>query len=200
MNSINLTQDYFQSENITEIISALINFQIAFQNSSLKKDAKNEHLKNGYVSLDNLLHVVRPLLSDNNLVVIQSLAGEYLTTVLYHNSGQFIGSNMPFHPMSATKVTNPLQEMGGGISYAKRYSLSAILQISVDVDNDGNDSKLSNKQLSKNKRKKVETMDQVYKIIEWLVEDISRIDTLEDKFEISESHLQFINIELQNRL
>ena len=167
MQTQHITADYYQSETITDLIQSLVKFQIAFQNASLKKDAKNEHLRNGYVSLDNLLNVIRPILSENNLVIVQSLAGDYLTTVLYHASGQFIGSNMPFTPMNGSKVTNALQELGGGITYAKRYSLSALLQISVDVDNDGQDSKLKSEQLKKSPaKKKVESIEQLNKIVD----------------------------------
>lgn len=200
MNTINLTTDYYQSESINEIIPALVKFQIAFQNSSLKKDAKNEHLKNGYVSLDNLLNVVRPILSDCGLVVVQSLAGEYLTTVLYHSSGQYIGSNMPFNPMSGSKATNPLQELGGGITYAKRYSLSALLQISVDIDNDGNDSKLKSEQLTKSPaKKKVSTIDQLNKIADWVLEDMSRAEKITTYYDLDKGQLEWLTAEIYNR-
>jgi len=199
MNTKHITADYFQSETITDLIQSLVKFQIAFDNASLKKDRKNEHLRNQYVSLDNLLHVIRSLLSDCGLVVIQSLAGDYLTTVLYHTSGQYIGSNMPFNPMNGNKGTNALQELGGGITYAKRYSLSALLQISVDIDTDANESKITNQQLTKIVKKKVETMAQVNKLVDWVLEDITRREKLTDVYEISKPHLEYIDYEIQTR-
>jgi hypothetical protein len=199
MNTTHITNDYFQSETITDLIQSLVKFQIAFDNVSLKKDRKNEHLRNQYVSLDNLLNVIRPLLSETGLVVVQQLAGEYLTTVLYHSSGQYIGANMPFNPMNGNKGTNALQELGGGITYAKRYSLSALLQISVDVDTDANESKITNQQLTKNVKKKVETMAQVNKLVDWVLEDLTRRDKLIDIYDISSSHLEFIDYEIKTR-
>ena len=200
MQAQHITADYYQSETITDLIQSLVKFQIAFQNASLKKDAKNEHLRNGYVSLDNLLNVIRPILSENNLVIVQSLAGDYLTTVLYHASGQFIGSNMPFTPMNGSKVTNALQELGGGITYAKRYSLSALLQISVDVDNDGQDSKLKSEQLKKSPaKKKVESIEQINKIVDWVLEDLSRHEKVNQFYDLDKGQFEWLNMEIQNR-
>ena len=200
MQAQHITADYYQSETITDLIQSLVKFQIAFQNASLKKDAKNEHLRNGYVSLDNLLNVIRPILSENNLVIVQSLAGDYLTTVLYHASGQFIGSNMPFTPMNGSKVTNALQELGGGITYAKRYSLSALLQISVDVDNDGQDSKLKSEQLKKSPaKKKVESIEQLNKIVDWVLEDLSRHEKVNQFYDLDKGQFEWLNMEIQNR-
>jgi hypothetical protein len=199
MNTTHLTSDYFQSEQITELIPALVKFQIAFDNASLKKDRKNEHLRNQYVSLDNLLNVIRPLLSENGLVVVQQLAGEYMTTVLYHASGQFIGANMPFNPMNGNKGTNALQELGGGITYAKRYSLGALLQISVDVDTDANNSPIQKEQLTKAVKKKVETTAQLNKLVDWIAEDLSRFDKVTQLYELNNGQLQWIEGELEHR-
>lgn len=195
-----LNSDYFQSEDIKDIIPALVKFQIAFEKASLKKDGKNDHLRNQYVTLDNLLHVIRPILSDCGLVVVQQLSGEFMTTVVYHLSGQFIGANMPFNPMNGNKGTNALQELGGGITYAKRYSLSALLQISVDVDVDGNESKLTQQQLTKNVKKKVETTTQLNKLVEWICEDLTRRTKLTEVYDLNAGQLQWIEAELQNRL
>jgi hypothetical protein len=200
MQTQEITADFYQSQTITDLIQSMVKFQIAFQNASLKKDAKNEHLRNSYVSLDNLLHVIRPILSENNLVIVQSLAGDYLRTVIYHVSGQYIGSKMPFNPMSGNKGTNALQELGGGITYAKRYSLSALLQISVDVDNDGQDSKLKSEQLKKAPaKKKVESIEQLNKIVDWVLEDLSRHEKVNQFYDLDKGQFEWLNMEIQNR-
>tara|TARA_R110000824_G_scaffold395070_6_gene595408 strand:+ start:9865 stop:10452 length:588 start_codon:yes stop_codon:yes gene_type:complete len=141
MEIIYLTPQLWQTEDITKLSKALIGFSKDFQDASLKKDAKNPHLRNSYLSLDNILNTVRPLLYKNGLTVIQDLAGDYLITTILHESGQYRGSAMLFNPMSGNKGTNNLQQIGGGITYAKRYAISAILAISVDTDDDGNSMK-----------------------------------------------------------
>jgi hypothetical protein len=149
MEIIKLTDHLWQTDQVNELATALLEFQKDFNKASLKKDAKNQHLRNSYISLDNLLNTIRPILSKNGLVVTQDLAGDFITTTIYHTSGQFRGSSMPFNPMSGNKGTNNLQQIGGGITYAKRYALSAVLSISVDTDDDGNS--MSTKTFSKQK-------------------------------------------------
>jgi hypothetical protein len=138
MNIINITANAWQTEEIAELVTALINFQEDFNNVSLKKDSKNPYLKNTYVSLDNLINTTRPLLSKNGLVIMQELSGKNLVTTLLHSSGQFKGALYEFSAMDANKGTNSIQEEGGGITYAKRYTWSALLGISTDTDTDGN--------------------------------------------------------------
>jgi hypothetical protein len=131
--------------------------------------------------------------------VVQQLAGEYMTTVVYHSSGQFIGANMPFNPMAGNKGTNALQELGGGITYAKRYSLGALLQISVDVDTDANNSPIQKDQLTKVAKKKVETIAQLNKLVDWIAEDLSRFDKVTQLYELNSGQLQWIEGELEHR-
>jgi hypothetical protein len=131
----------WQTADITKLSKALITFAKDFDAASLKKDAKNPHLRNSYLSLDNILNTVRPLLYKNGLTIMQDLAGDYLITTIMHESGQYRGSGMHFNPMAGNKGTNNLQQIGGGITYAKRYAISAILAISVDTDDDGNSMK-----------------------------------------------------------
>lgn len=160
MEVIHLTPQLWQTSRIDELAAALISFDIKFNKSGLKEDAKNPLLKNTYVSLDNLLNTVRPILVDCNLKVTQEMAGDYLITSLYHSSGQFKGSAMSFNPMAGNRGTNELQNIGGGITYAKRYAISALLGISVDTDDDANG-------MPDDTRKKVSTKKQVDDLVNW---------------------------------
>ena len=136
MEIIRLTPQLWQTLEISELSKALIGFATDFQKASLKADSQNKHLRNKYVSLDGLLNTIRPILTKNKLSISQDLAGEYLITTLMHESGQFKGSAMIFNPMTDNRGTNNLQQIGGGITYAKRYALAALLAISTDVDDD----------------------------------------------------------------
>lgn len=136
MDIIRLTPQLWQTVEIAELSKALIGFAADFQKVSLKADSQNKHLRNKYVSLDGLLNTIRPILTKNKLSITQDLAGDYLITTMLHESGQFKGSAMTFNPMSDNRGTNNLQQIGGGITYAKRYALAALLAISTDVDDD----------------------------------------------------------------
>jgi len=183
MNVIYLTPQLWQTEQTNDLTAALVAFQQAFDKVSLKKDAKNPHLRNQYLSLDNIINTVRPLLADAGLTIVQDLAGEYLTTVIYHTSGQFRGSAMPFSPMSGNKGTNALQELGGGITYAKRYALSAALCISVDSDDDGQSAKIQPKQLQK--KKQVGSTEEFRTLLIWVNEDLRRVDQALQAYELT---------------
>lgn len=177
METVYLTPQLWQSSEVADLVAALVAFQIDFQGAGLKKDATNPHLRNQYLSLDNLLNTCRPLLSKHGLVVTQDLAGEYLITTLFHVSGQYKGSAMIFQPMTGNKGTNALQELGGGITYAKRYALGAMLAISIDADEDGNGSKLTENSFKKQSgvkvitKKPVENEGDFRKILMWANED-----------------------------
>ena len=182
--------NYKQTENIADLILAMVNFNLEFQNTKLIKDGKNEHLRNKYLTLDNILNTVRPILTKHGLVIVQALAGDYLVTTIYHVSGQYIQSEMPFHPMSGNKGTNALQELGGGITYAKRYAISAMLGISVDADDDAQSSKIKPEQLKP--KKKVNTIDELQKLLGWLINNPEKQDTYLDLFELTKEQKQFI--------
>ena len=196
---------YKQSENISELIQSLVKFNAEFQKAGLKKDAKNEHLRNKYLSLDNILHTIRPILSSNNLAIVQALAGEYLVTALYHVSGQYIQSEMPFSPMSGNKGTNALQELGGGITYAKRYALSAMLGISVDIDDDAQSAGSIKKeqlekpsfylpQLQPQEKKQVRTEDEMQKLLLWISKNPERLQDVEKFYILTKEQKELLNL------
>ena len=76
MEIIKLTPQLWQTLEISELSKALISFAQDFQKASLKKDAKNPHLRNKYVSLDGLLNTVRPILTKHKLAITQDLSVE----------------------------------------------------------------------------------------------------------------------------
>lgn len=138
MDILYITPELWQTSEISELTKALVLFQKKLTEISIKKDSKNPSLRNEYLSLDHIINLTKPLLCECNLVITQDMAGGFLTTTLMHESGQFKGSAMEFNPMAGNRGTNKLQEIGGGITYAKRYTWSAMLGISVDTDDDGN--------------------------------------------------------------
>jgi len=185
MEVIHLTKELWQTTKINELAESLSKFSALLQQESIKKDAKSH--RNQYISLDNILHTVRPLLSEVGLSLTQDLAGGFLVTTLMHNSGQFKGSAMPFYPMEGGNV-NTLQAIGGGISYAKRYAISALLGISSDVDNDAEDMKNKKKKAvgveAAPQLKKV-TDDKIQLVIDWAVKNKFSIKIVEQNYKLT---------------
>ncbi len=207
MGIINITANAWQTEQISELVTALINFQEDFNNVSLKKDSKNPYLKNTYVSLDNLINTTKPLLSKNGLVIMQELSGKNLVTTLLHSSGQFKGALYEFSAMDANKGTNSIQEEGGGITYAKRYTWSALLGISTDTDTDGNLPKATTPAPKKQPTKKATTkpipakptipVENYEASALWLQREGNTWPIIEEKYKVSTAAKKAINAMLK---
>lgn len=122
-----------KSESTIELAKALAKFQREIKDPS--KSGKANYGK--YVTLDELLESIRPVLSQNGLSFLQFPGGDgqliTITTVLLHSSGEWIESE-PF-TLKSQKV-DP-QGAGSAVTYGRRYSLSAILGVAWDTDDDG---------------------------------------------------------------
>lgn len=122
------------------IISALIKAQKTIKHA--QKDAKNPHFKNHYATLESVIDATKDSLLENEIVVTHIVTKEnILVTTLLHSSGEQITSEM-----NLLNATN-MQQMGSSITYARRYSLAALLNIS-QIDEDGNDTGGNNNKVS----------------------------------------------------
>jgi hypothetical protein len=113
-----------------ELIKALIAAKSEFQ--AIPKDKVNPHYKSKYSTLDAVLGAVEPALAKHGLVLTHQADGEKFTTTLYHESGQFLSTSLPL-----PSFADP-QKMGSWISYARRYSITGLLSVCSDEDDDGN--------------------------------------------------------------
>ncbi len=125
-----------KSQSIGSISDALSKAQGQF-NAAIK-DSTNPHFKSKYADLASCIDATRKALSDNNLAVSQfpsMIIREENTfcvkviTLLSHSSGEFFESEIII-PLG--QVTP--QSVGSSITYARRYSYAALLQISQEDD------------------------------------------------------------------
>lgn len=134
-----------KSTEITNIAKALLAFQKEVKDPA--RDEDNPFFKSKYVPIDKLLVAIRPVLAKHGLSFIQAPGGDgeriSVTTLLMHESGEWIESG-PF-VMKAQK-TDP-QGAGSAVTYGRRYSLSAVLGVAWDSDDDGNKASGNEKQL-----------------------------------------------------
>jgi hypothetical protein len=123
-----------QSESINELAAALSLAQGAMTNAVMNRI--NPHFKSQYADLSSVIDAIRGPLSQNGLAVTQVMeireGGMVLRTMLAHKSGQWIASE---YPLPAT--ARP-QEMGSAQTYARRYSLAALICNAADEDDDAN--------------------------------------------------------------
>lgn len=154
-----------KSESIGNLATALAQFQGEIKNPSNNSD--NPFFKSKYASLDTVLNTVRPILSKYGLSIIQAPSGDgehiIVATTLLHSSGEWM--EFPNLVLKADKAT--AQGAGSAITYARRYALSAILGISSEDDDDGNNAepKKPNNPTTPTKLSK-ELITQLYKIAE----------------------------------
>lgn len=128
-----------QSEQTAELAAALAKAQAQMKNAPF--DKTNPHFRNKYASLASVLDTVRKPLADNGLSYTQVTqireGGFVLVTTLRHSSGQWVQSEYPL-PVAAKP-----QELGSALTYARRYSLSALACISSDEDDDAEGARTS---------------------------------------------------------
>lgn len=123
-----------QSESIKELAAALSNAQKEIEN--VTKDSTNPHFRSRYASLAAVTDTCNTVLPKHGLSVSQTVETQdgqsVLVTKLMHTSGQWLRGIMPLI------LSKPdMQGLGSAITYARRYSLSAIVNITQD-DDDGN--------------------------------------------------------------
>ncbi len=123
-----------QSEQIDLLAAALVKAQAAMKPASM--NSYNPHFKSKYADLASVIEAIRKPLTDNGLSFTQTMQvskddGFFLATMLMHTSGQCLWSEYPL-PANATP-----QQMGSALTYARRYSLSAITGTAADEDDDG---------------------------------------------------------------
>jgi hypothetical protein len=102
------------------------------------KGSTNPAFKSKYADLADIVSVVLPALAKQGLAWFTtpnvSDDGFVLSYELRHASGESITGTWPLpDPEKATP-----QQMGSAVTYAKRYTLSAVTGIAPDEDDDGN--------------------------------------------------------------
>jgi hypothetical protein len=124
------------SGSITELSAALAAAQTELNNPAF--DSKNPHFKSSYASLASVRNTVVPVLAKHGLSVIQDVSavenGVVCVQMLLHKSGQWIrtaGLKVPFDKANA-------HGYGSATTYARRFSLMALVCVVGDDDDDGN--------------------------------------------------------------
>lgn len=123
------------STNIADLAAALAKAQGEMRNAA--KSSDNPYFKSKYADLAEVINVSREPLAKNGLSVMQANEGVSngymsVTTLLMHSSGQYIKTTGSF-PIGKQDA----QGNGSALTYARRYSLAAMLGIAQE-DDDGN--------------------------------------------------------------
>lgn len=123
-----------KSESITELAKSLNQVQATLQ--AAKKGSENPFFKSTYADLLSVWNACRDSLTSNGLSIVQ-VAGideqghGYLETILLHTSGEWISGALPL-----MTIKQDPQAQGSAMTYARRYSLSAIVGLCTEEDDD----------------------------------------------------------------
>lgn len=126
-----------RSESIKELAAALSKCQGSMR--AAEKDRENPFFKSSYSTLAAVWDACRKPMADNGLAIVQmptlSEEGVVLESILMHASGEWISSVLKLNP-----VKNDPQGIGSCLSYARRYSVSAMVGVCSgdDSEDDGN--------------------------------------------------------------
>lgn len=124
-----------QSETLAKLSEALSKAQGAMRPAV--RDHTNPFFKTKYADLASVWESIRKPLSDNNLAITQAITETTPTSItietrLLHASGEYITS-----VMSMPTGKGDIQALGSAISYGRRYSLSALIGVVSDDEDDG---------------------------------------------------------------
>jgi len=124
--------DMYQPTPMTKLAAALLKAQKEI--GAAKKGSTNPFFHSSYADLGSVMEACKEPLNNNGITVLQPVLhdehGDYVETVLLHESGEYISDKMRLLP------TADAQKQGSAISYARRYSLQSLVFI-PSVDDDG---------------------------------------------------------------
>lgn len=129
-------ENFWESPQTSELDKALVNFNAKFK--SVKRDetvAVPGRAARKFASLDEIMIEIRPILAECKLYIQQPITGDSITTVVRHESGQFRAFSMPMVAWQG-QGTTAIQNLGGAITYMRRYSLGAALALATEEDDD----------------------------------------------------------------
>lgn len=123
------------SESIVDLAAALALAQAEV--SHAKKDTANDFFKSSYADLAAVTDACRAALAKNGLAVVHAPASTDGLTVtvdcrLVHKSGQWMQTSLTLKPGKSDP-----QGIGSAITYARRYTLAAMVGVATE-DDDGN--------------------------------------------------------------
>ena len=98
------------------------------------KGSANPFFKSRYADLGAVMEACKEHLNSEGISVLQPVlsdeTGDYVETVLLHESGEYIASKMRL------LASKNMQELGSNTSYARRYGLQSLVFIPAE-DDDG---------------------------------------------------------------
>ena len=119
------------SPEMDKLTKAMVKAKTDMGQETIQYDATNPHFRNKFASLEACVKNINPHLSKNGLALMQFPTGTHLINMLTHESGQWMCASYKLSP-----VKSDPQGIGSALTYARRYSICAILNVSGGEDDD----------------------------------------------------------------
>ena len=128
--------DDWKSNKIDKLAGALAKAQSEM--GGVAKGKTNPFYKSSYADINSCIEACMPALNKHGLSISQgnrfcNTSGYYITTMLMHESGQWLKSEIRM-PLTNKKDA---QEIGSACTYGRRYGLTSMVGL-AQVDDDGN--------------------------------------------------------------
>ena len=120
------------------IYSKLLN--VSKQIDPISKDSKNPFFKSKYFDVNALIGVVRPILTENNLVLLQPIVENQVYSIIIDTDT----SEQVESSLILPNIQDP-QKLGSAITYYRRYTLQSLLGLQAEDD----DANVASKQVNK---------------------------------------------------
>lgn len=121
-----------------EIAKAMAKAQSEIKSAAKDRDGQSGRGVYKYADLVSVWDACRTALTSNGLSVVQIPGFDendmWLETMILHTSGQSISGRYPLRPQQQTP-----QGYGSALTYARRYSLAAMVGVVADDDDDGSE-------------------------------------------------------------
>jgi hypothetical protein len=174
------------------ILQALAKFQETCP--AVIKSSNNPFFKSKYAPLEDIQRHIKPYLKSSGLVVTQAnvyIDGTpFVESKVWHvDSGENISSTFP---VIVNKVS--AQDYGSAVSYAKRYSLTGLLNIIV-ADEDDDATAISEVKVSVPESPELPTLDQdKYDLMVKYINDgkIKEVESALKKYKLNESQKKLL--------
>lgn len=123
---------WLQSPSITKLMPELIAARSEFD--AVLKDATNPAFRSKYSTLSSVLRAIEPALLKHRFLHTQQTSTDFdgcnvVFTRVIHESGEWLGAMWRLNPAQSTP-----QGEGSALTYARRYTLTALLGIAAEDD------------------------------------------------------------------
>ena len=116
--------------------------------TAITKELENPYYKSVYFDVNAVINVIKPILSECELIVLQPLTSvdgkpAIKTYIIDAETGEQIWETSPITELPKA------QEMGASITYFRRYALVSMLLLTGEVDDDANSISIGTQKTSK---------------------------------------------------